>query len=69
MSKHWQQTRVELAIRADNIGALVLFSRMKTSSVRNSIVAREFALDLGNASFSPDVVQHIPGFTTPFVTP
>ena len=22
-SKHWQQTRVELAIRADNIGALV----------------------------------------------
>ena len=62
-SKHWQQTRVELAIRSDNIGALVLFSRMKTSSVRNSIVAREFALDLGNASFSPDVVQHIPGFT------
>lgn len=62
-SKWWMQARITLSIRSDNMGALILFSRMKTSSSRNGIIAREFALDLGNAAFSPDIVQHIPGFT------
>ena len=29
----------------------------------NSIIAREFALDLGDFSFAPQVTEHIPGFS------
>lgn len=62
-SKWWQQARVTLSIRSDNMGALTLLSRLTSSSARLNILAREFSLDLGNAAFSPDIVQHIPGFT------
>ena len=62
-SPYWMTKRVILSLRSDNVGALVLLGRLKTSSSRNSIMAREFALDLGNACFAPKVTEHIPGFT------
>ena len=62
-SPYWMTKRVVLSLRSDNIGALVLLGRLKTSSLRNSILATEFALDLGNACFAPKVTEHIPGFT------
>ena len=61
-ARHWQHRRITLALRSDNIGALVLLSRLKTTSSRNALIAREFALDLGDASFKPDIAEHIPGF-------
>ena len=60
---YWMTNRVILSLRSDNVGALALLGRLKTSSSRNSIMAREFALDLGNACFAPRVTEHIPGFT------
>jgi len=39
----------------------VLFSTLKTQSKHLAVVAREFALDLGTASFRPAAVQHLPG--------
>ena len=51
------------AIRSDNVGALILLSKLKTTSARNAIIAREFALDLGDASFAPRIIEHIPGVT------
>ena len=62
-STFWMNLRAKLALRSDNVGALVLLSKLKTSSVRNAIVAREFALDLGNACFAPSLAEHIPGFS------
>ena len=62
-STFWMNARAKLALRSDNVGALVLLSKLKTSSVRNAIVAREFALDLGNACFAPSLAEHIPGFS------
>lgn len=44
-------------MRGDNVGALTLFSALKSGSQ----IAREFALDLGKAEYRPDLVQHIPG--------
>lgn len=45
----------------ENVGALTLFSTLKSSSPPLTKIAREFALDLGRARFRPDLVQHIPG--------
>ena len=42
------------------MSSLVLFSTLKTQSIQLAIVAREFALDLGTATFKPEVVQHLP---------
>ena len=58
---YWRQRRVHLYLRGDNISSLVLFSTLKTHSGQLAIIAREFALDLGTASFKPEVVQHLPG--------
>eukprot|EP00435_Cladocopium_sp_Y103_P040827 s1627_g11.t1 len=60
---HWMSARAFLALRSDNVGALTLFGRLKTSSRSNSIIAREFSLDLGDSSFAPQVTEHIPGFS------
>lgn len=59
----WRNTNVKLAIRNDNIGALVLLGQLETKSQRNSIIAREAALDIGISSFRPQIVEHIPGIT------
>jgi len=56
-SKFWQGQRAKLHVRGDNVGALTLFSALKSGSQ----IAREFALDLGKAEYRPDLVQHIPG--------
>jgi hypothetical protein len=58
---YWRQRRVHLYLRGDNISSLVVFSTLKTHSGQLAIIAREFALDLGTASFKPEVVQHLPG--------
>ena len=59
----WKQNRVHLHLRGDNIASLVLFSTLKTHSKQLSLIAREFALDLGTAAFRPEVVQHVPGIS------
>ena len=60
-SQHWMTARVRLYLRGDNVSSLVLFSSLKTQSKQLSTIAREFALDLGAASFKPEVVEHLPG--------
>ena len=57
----WARERVSLEVRADNVAALTMILHLKGSSPALNAVAREVALDLGNASFRPDVVAHTPG--------
>ena len=59
----WKHSRVRLHLRGDNIASLVLFSTLKTHSKQLSLIAREFALDLGTAAFRPELVQHVPGIS------
>ena len=60
---HWQHTPVVLQIRNDNVGALSLFANLKAGSRALNLIAREFALDLGQATCRPQLVTHIPGLT------
>ena len=48
-------------MRSDSVSALVLVVKMKTSGTDTSIVAREMALDIGDALYAPNVAEHIPG--------
>ena len=62
-SPRWKHSRVHLHLRGDNVASLVMFSTLKTHSKQLSLIAREFALDLGTAAFRPEVVQHVPGIS------
>ena len=57
----WAAERVRLEVRADNIAALTLILHLKGSGHALNRIAREVALDLGDASFRPDVCSHTPG--------
>ena len=59
--KHQTTERVCLEERADNVTALTLVLAMKCSSPEINQIARELALDLGDASFRPDVISHTLG--------
>jgi hypothetical protein len=61
-SKHWQQDRIVLKVRGDNVGALTLLIKMRPANATLAIVARELALRLIELSFPPDAV-HTPGMS------
>eukprot|EP00435_Cladocopium_sp_Y103_P050888 s1251_g15.t1 len=61
--KTWQSSRVKLRLRSDNVGALTLFAQVKGKSSAHSLLAREFALDLGQAQYRPAIAEHLPGVT------
>ena len=60
-TRWWQCKRARLRLRSDNISALTLFSQLKSHSRQLAIIAREFSLDLGAATFKPEIAQHLPG--------
>ena len=56
----WKRKRVSLHIRSDNIGALTLFAALKGKGSL-TLLAQEFALDVGDGVYMPQVVSHISG--------
>ena len=62
-AEHWKSERIMLTIRADNIAALAMCAKMQPHSQQLGIVARELALDVADSSYSPDIVEHIPGLS------
>ena len=58
--ERWRNQRVNLKIRGDNVGSLLLALKMRPSSPQQAIVAREIALLMTEASFPPDIL-HTPG--------
>ena len=63
--RHWRSSwygqRARLQVRSDNTGALSMLSKLKGGSKALTLIAREFALDLGQAQWKPDVITHVPG--------
>ena len=59
-ASYWQQSRIILKVKADNVGALTLLIKMRPGSTKIAIVARELALRLVELSFPPDAL-HTPG--------
>ena len=57
----YKNQRVLVTLRGDNIAALVMVSKMQPRSKSLGVVARELALDIASATYSPDFVQHIQG--------
>ena len=57
----WQDRRFRLNLRSDNIGALTIYSAFKGAAGPMNSIAREFALDMGQGSYEPDLVSHLPG--------
>lgn len=60
-SQFWKSERITLCIRTDNIASLCMLAKMQPHSPQLGIVARELALDISDATYSPDIVEHIPG--------
>ena len=58
---HWRSVRLVLCIRTDNIAALTMVARMQPHSLQLAIIAREVALDVASAMYTPDIVEHVPG--------
>lgn len=57
----WVKNRATLEVRADNVTALAMLTRMRAKG--QGVKARELALDLSDGCFRPDVCCHIPGIT------
>ena len=55
--------RVCVLVRGDNIASLQMAAKMQPKSKALGIVARELALDLSEASYAIDLVQHVAGVT------
>jgi hypothetical protein len=60
-AQHWHGQRTRLQIRSDNVGALVMLTKLKGGSKALTLIAREYSLDLGQAQWKPDIVTHVPG--------
>ena len=58
----WVKRRSSITIRSDNMSALALACRLKTSAASRSI-GKEIAMVYTSAAFEPKVVEHIPGIT------
>ena len=57
----WQDRRVTLTVRSDNLSTLAMVAKMQPHGTTVGRIAREMALDVASAMYSPDVVAHIPG--------
>jgi hypothetical protein len=60
-SHRWSGQRAQVRLRSDSISALILALKLKTKGDGTSIVAREVALDIADALYAPNAVEHVPG--------
>ena len=58
---YWFDRPTVLCTKADNVTTLVLISCLKAKGGGTGIIARELALDLGEAAHAPAMRQHISG--------
>ena len=59
--RFWKADRVTLEVRGDSVAALTLLAAVRGKGRALTAVAREYALDLGDAAYFPDVCAHTPG--------
>jgi hypothetical protein len=53
--------RVKICLRGDNMAALYAVAKMQPKSKALGVIARELALDLADASYAVDFLQHVAG--------
>ena len=57
----WRTRRIRLRVKSDSVVALIMVVKMRCSGEGFSIVARELALDIGEALYEAGVAAHLPG--------
>ena len=60
-SYHWSKSRCVVHVSSDNMSALYTVTKMQPSGPSLMVVAREFALDMADAVYDPQLVSHVPG--------
>jgi hypothetical protein len=60
-SARWSGQRAIIHVQSDSISALIISQTLKTAGKGAGIVAREIALDIAHAVYTPHVAEHIPG--------
>ena len=60
---YWLRDRVTLTVQSVNVATLSMVAKMQPHSAQMGLIARELAMDVSKASYSPDIVEHIPGIT------
>ena len=60
---HWIGTRSRLTVRSDSVSALVLVLKLKAAGRGPNLIAREIALDMAEAIYQPEVLEHVPGIS------
>ena len=60
-SNLWRSRFIQLHLRSDNIGALTVFSAVKSAPGGMNRVAVEYALSAAEGAYKPQVVEHLPG--------
>ena len=63
-SNLWCARRVRLILRSDNVGVLSIYFAVKGRGEGMNLIAREYALDIRECSYEPDVIEDIPGITS-----
>ena len=62
-ASYWQGRRVQLRVRGDNVSALIMLVKMKSTGDGMNLIARELALDVAESVYEPSVAEHLPGVT------
>ena len=57
----WNTRRCCIQVATDNVSALAMVCRMQPHSKSLGAVAREIALDIADAIYEPQLVEHVPG--------
>ena len=57
----WSEKRCTIAVKSDNMTALVMTATLKGKKGPVALLARELALDIADGIYTPSVVSHIPG--------
>jgi len=58
---YWMELQIQLGVRSDSIGTLTLLRTLKATGSGPNLIAREIALEFGDASFRPSFYAHLPG--------
>ena len=59
--RFWHNRRVVLTMRSDSVAGLTVVLKFRSTGEAPSLVARELAIDMARSTYTPQIVEHVPG--------
>ena len=59
--RFWYNRRVVLTVRSDSVAGLTVVLKFRSTGQAPSLVARELAIDMARTTYTPQIVEHVPG--------